>query len=87
MRAGPFCKEIYWLKCRFAKDKIQKRGIVGLNDKEEYLFKRDVEEFWSNDDVARVAPNISADEVGVPWYGCNNCDLLTLVADLPPQIP
>ncbi len=42
----------YW----FIDKQVQKRGVVGLDHKEEYLFQRYVKELWSYDDVGRVGP-------------------------------
>lgn len=53
----------YW----FAEEKVEQRCIVGLDDKEEDLFRRNLEEGRTNDGVGRICPYPGVDEVRVPW--------------------
>lgn len=69
MRAWAFHAEVDRLEGRLAEDEIQEGGVVSLDNKEEDLFKRDVEKLWSNDDMAWIAPYAVADQVRVPRYG------------------
>lgn len=67
------------LERRLAKDQIQQRGVVGLDEEEEYFLKRNVKQRGADDDMARVTPYIGADEIGVPWYCRGDSDLPLLL--------
>ena len=47
----------------FAGQKVEKRGVIGLNDEEEDLFGRYVEKGRANYGVGRVCPYSAANEV------------------------
>lgn len=66
------------MKCGFAEQEIEKRGIVGLDDEEEDFFCRYSEESGANDGIGRVGPDSRVNEVGVPWSGRENSDLDSL---------
>jgi hypothetical protein len=64
-----FCAQINWLEGWSAQNDIQQRGVVCLDDEEEDFLDRNVEQFRSNNHMARVAPDAGSDEIGIPWYG------------------
>jgi hypothetical protein len=70
------------LKCGLAKYEIEQCGIVRLDEEEEDLFERNVEERRPDDDMARVAPDTGANKVRVPWYCCGDSDLALLLRRL-----
>lgn len=53
----------------FAKQEIEQRGVVCLNDKEEDLLGGDIEELRADNDVGGIGPYSRADEVRVPGNG------------------
>ena len=75
MGPRPFDAEIYGLERGLAQYKIQQRSIVCLYHEEEDLLKWNVTQFWADYDMARIGPDAGADEVRVPWYRGNDCDL------------
>ena len=59
----------------FAENEIEQSGIVRLDDEEKDLFERYVQQLWPDYYVFRVAPDVVANEVRVPWYRRDHCDL------------
>jgi hypothetical protein len=55
-------------------DEVEEAGVVGLNDEEEQLLGGDGEECRADDDLPRVCPYLSSDEVGVPRDGRGDGD-------------
>ena len=58
-----------------AAEEVEQRGIVGLDDEEEDLFKRYLEQLGANNDILGICPNLGAYQVRVPWYSPDHCDL------------
>lgn len=58
-----------------AEKQVQQRGDVGLYDKEEELFGRNLKECRANDGIGRIAPDPGADQVGIPGCGGDDGDL------------
>lgn len=56
------------MKGGFAGEDVEKGGIVCLDNKEEDLFSRYVEECRANNHVCRIGPYVAVDEVRVPGY-------------------
>ena len=67
--------KVYRVKYGFAEKEVQESRVVGLNDEEEEFFQRYVVQLWTYYDILRVAPDVIADEVGVPWCCRNYSDL------------
>jgi hypothetical protein len=71
------------LECGLAEYEIQHRGVVRLDEEEEDLLERNVKERGANDDMAGIAPDVGANEVGIPWYCSGDSDLPLLLRGPP----
>lgn len=71
------------LEGRFGEDEVEERGVVCLHDEEEDFLEGNLKQLRPNNDVARIAPNAVADEVGIPRNGGGNGDLVVVSAQSP----
>ncbi len=44
------------MECGLAKNKVEKRGIVSLDDEEKYFFCWNLKERRANDGIGRISP-------------------------------
>jgi hypothetical protein len=67
--------QIGGLECWLAQNKIQERGVVGLDNKEKDLLERDVKQRGTNNDMAGIAPDACANKVRIPRKGRGDSNL------------
>jgi hypothetical protein len=67
--------QVYGLEGGLGEDEVQQRRVVCLDEEEEDLLNWDVKQRRAGDDVAGIAPYAVADQVRVPWEGCEYGDL------------